>query len=208
MLKQTSRNFRAFFVLQFTRQLIKHSGGGIFELENVLKEKHEETRDRVKQLIKHTEKQEIIPSSENKINVPKPVARPMKRTSLPLLRIPEPRLPMRFQYLKPTPTKIQIDLGKLNPLVKDPMVRIIECNGPDESVVVKGTMGTRTTSIILNKQEVDGVIKKFSEVGKIPLDNGVFRVVAGGLILLAIISEMVDSKFIIKKMGYAPLPRR
>ena len=46
-----------------------------------------------------------------------------------MLRIPEIRLPPRLQYLRPRPTELEIDLAKLNPLVKDQAVKIIECNG-------------------------------------------------------------------------------
>ena len=96
---------------------------------------------------------------------------------------------------------------KLNPLIKDPAVRTIEVN-PDEKVIVTGTMGTKPTSIILSKEDIDKIIKKFSETAKIPVYEGIFRVVVGKLILSAIISDVVGSKFIIKKMMYSPRFRR
>jgi len=122
------------------------------------------------------------------------------------LRIPEPRLPPRLQYLKPIPTSKEIDIGKLNPLVKDPMVRMIQCNGPEENIVVDGRMGTKTTGIILTKEEIDEVIKKFSQSAKIPVEEGITRIVRGRLILLAVVSKVVSSKFTIKKMSYFPVP--
>ncbi|GAI79041.1 unnamed protein product, partial [marine sediment metagenome] len=51
---------------------------------------------------------------------------------------------------------------KLNPLIQDPLVRVIECNGSEENIVVKGSMGTKPTAIILSKEETDHIIKKFS----------------------------------------------
>ncbi|MEJ2268006.1 MAG: hypothetical protein P8X70_02940 [Nanoarchaeota archaeon] len=65
-------------------------------------------------------------------------------------------------------------------------------------------MGVKPTGIILNKKEIDKVIKTFSEKSMIPIHEGVFRVVVGRLILSAIISEVTGSKFIIKKMFYSP----
>jgi len=120
------------------------------------------------------------------------------------LTIPEPKLPPHLQYLKPTIRDIEIDLEKLNSLIKDPAVKIIECNGPDEHIFVRGSMGVKPTNIVLSKEEITKVIKKFSEISKIPVHEGVYRVVAGRFILSAIISEVVGSKFIIKKMLYAP----
>ncbi|MDO8528934.1 MAG: hypothetical protein Q7S06_03530 [Nanoarchaeota archaeon] len=115
-------------------------------------------------------------------------------------RIPEPILPPKFQYLHPYPVPKEIDLGRLNPLIKDSMVRVIECNGEDEPVIVEGTMGRKTTKIVLNKGEIDEIIKRFSEEGKIPVRHGIYRIVVGKLIFSAIISEIVSTKFMIKKM--------
>jgi len=217
MLRQKSKEFRAFFLLQFTNELIRHSGAGeVFELKNILEEEAKEDQDKIKREKKRiqnliTGKKELVfLKTENKI-LPKktitffkPLRKPSAGRRIQILRIPEPKLPPRLQYLRPTPTNIQIDLEKLNPLIKDPAVKIIECNGADEYITVKGTMGTKKTDIILNKDEINQIIRKFSETAKIPIQEGVFKVVVGQLILLAIISEVVDSKFIIKKMMYAP----
>lgn len=197
--------FRIFFLLQFTRELIKQSGPtDVFELENILKKEDKETeiKKELPQVIR--EKLPLVTKREE-INLNQ-IQRPlMERRSFPrVLRIPEPKLPPRLQYLRPTPTSVQIDLDKLNSLIKDPQVRVIECNGENENIVVKGTMGTKKTNIILNKQEINQVIKNFSEEAKIPFHEGVFRVAIGKLILSAIISEVISSKFIIKKMMYAP----
>ncbi|MCX6750814.1 MAG: hypothetical protein NTZ83_05125, partial [Candidatus Pacearchaeota archaeon] len=117
------------------------------------------------------------------------------------LWIPDSNFPPHIQYLKPIPVNKDIDLGKLNPLVGDQMVRVIECYGPEENLVVKGGMGVKKTGIILNKEEIEDIIQRFSKETKIPVQEGVFKVVAGRLIFLAIISEIVGSKFIIKKMA-------
>ncbi len=205
-----SSAFRAFFLLQFTRELIKQSGPtDVFELENILKKEDKELPQIIKKKIHEKKKlslitkREVIFQGESDLNQ---IQRPlMQRRSFPrVLRIPEPKLPPRFQYLRPTPTSVQIDLNKLNPLIKDPMVNSIECNGADENIVVKGNMGAKKTDIILDKQEINDVIKRFSEGTKIPIQEGIFKVAIGKLILSAIISDVISSKFIIKKMKYAP----
>lgn len=114
--------------------------------------------------------------------------------------ISDANLPPHIQYLRPTPINKEIDLEKLNPLVNDPMVNIIECYGPEENIVVKGAMGAKKASINLTKEEIDSTIQKFSRESKIPVQEGVFKVVVGRLILMAIISGVVGSKFVIKKM--------
>jgi hypothetical protein len=229
MLQQKSRDFMAFFLLQFTKELIRHARvGEVLESKNALKE--EKDIKKMRQIIKQRQKIKPLTTSpmndqskeklkilvtppwqnQGKKKIPviskfKHLPRPPLVKSFPrVLRIPRSKLPPRFQYLRPIPTNIQIDLEELNPLIKDPMVKIIECNGPDENIIVRGEMGTRKTNIILNKEDIDHIIKKFSETTKIPFQEGVFKVAVGKLILLAIISEVTGSKFIIKKMIYSP----
>ena len=116
------------------------------------------------------------------------------------LWVPEPKLPQHIQYLKPTPINKNINLGKLNPLVNDPMVKTIECYGSDQNIGVKGRMGEKKTGIILTKEEIDQVIQTFSKETKIPVQEGIFRVVSGRLILMAVISSVAGVKFTINKI--------
>ena len=221
MLSQTQKQFRDIFLLEFTRQLIKHSVGEVKELENVLESQDKRLKSKIKQTIKtHDEFESLTPKSgaapmrrilmkdfvSREKALFKPPVMPVKRVSPLVLRIPEPRLPPRLQYLKPLATNVQIDIGILNPLVKDPMVMIIQCNGPEENIIVSGRMGTKTTGIILTKEEIDEVIKKFSQTAKIPIEEGITRIVIGRLILLAVVSKVISSKFTIKKMSYFPVP--
>ena len=220
--EHASKEFGVFFLLQFTKELIKHSRPIEIELKPHLLDK-EEIKEKVKQTIKaesKLKKQELSLSILNKglepphlILEPKrkqQMITPMRKPLIPKklltqpLRIPEPRFPQRLQYLKPIPTNREIDLDKLDPLIKDPMVKLIECNGQNQNIIVSGTMGRKKTNIILSKQEIDDILKKFSEATKIPMQKGIFKVVVGRLILLAIISEIISSVFIIKKMMYVP----
>jgi len=222
MLKQTSKNFKARFILQFTEGLIKAT-----EAYNELRIKKE-----VHGVIKEgeqREREEFIPSKNIRDIVKEKIKKDIKKVTqlekegLPLelatlsrpprirrirqrprvLRIPEHTLPQTVQHIRPTPTKRNIDIGKLNPLIKDPLVKIIECNGPNQKIVVSGTMGRKNTNTTLSKEEIDGVIEKFSKETKIPIDEGIFKAAIGRLVISAIVSEIAGSKFIIKKIGYA-----
>jgi len=214
MLKQTSKEFRKLFLLEFTKQLINtYAPEDITKLERILKKENkegtliqQESKELVKSIVHEKEKELKFLEKEKT-----PLRRkPELKRSLdflrrrPVLRIPETRLPQTFQYLKPTPTNTEIDLGKLNVFVQDPLVKVIECNGPDENLIVHGSMGTKPTNIILKKEEIDEIIKKFADAAKIPKDEGIFKAVFGKLTLSAIISETVGSKFVIKKIMYAP----
>lgn len=215
MLKQTSKEFRKLFLLEFTKQLIDaYAPEDIAKLERILrKEKKEgttiqqESKELVKSII-HEKEKELKFLGKEKTPLKRKLDLKRNLYSLsrikPVLRIPETRLPQTFQYLKPTPTNTEIDLGKLNAFVQDPLVKVIACNGPDENIVVHGSMGTKPTNIILKKEEIDEIIKRFAEAAKIPQEEGIFKAVFGKLILSAIISEAVGSKFVIRKIMYAP----
>ncbi len=139
---------------------------------------------------------------------PKPLVKSavMQVERTPLL-IAEPKLPPHLEYLKPVPvTTTEIDLFKLNPIMKDPAVRVIEGN-PDEKVKVTGVMGAKQTDIVLNKEDIDRIISKFAELSKIPASEGIYRVAVGNLVLSAVISEVIGSKFVIRKV-IAPLVTR
>ncbi|MBI2044353.1 hypothetical protein HYT24_03250 [Candidatus Pacearchaeota archaeon] len=126
---------------------------------------------------------------------------------MPPLVIPQPKLPERFQYLKPLPSEKQIDLGKLNPFLKDPMVVYIECNGPGQEIIVNGKMGRKRTGIFLDRQEIEDIVNYFSVQTKIPVGEGVYNVVYGKYQFSAIVSEMLGAKFTLKKMLYNPVFR-
>jgi hypothetical protein len=207
-LEEQSEEFKEFFLLAFTRELIEnYFQEGIVRLKIEEEVEKERVSERAKEIIKEFEhplklspvrQLQAVTEAEFKPSVPTLVLRPRRR-----LIIPAPSLPARLWYIQPTPTGAELDLGKLNPLIRDETVQSIECNGPEENIIVK-TPVERKTGIILSKEEIEEVINTFSQVARIPVDEGIFRIAAGRLILSAIISEVIGSQFIIKKMRFPP----
>lgn len=199
---------RTFILHQFTIEVLKNiEFQRKKELNIQIEEKTREPPKSVnlkKELKKPLPEIKKIPLRRILKPIPKPgLMRRRKRQRRKIFKIPEPRLPSQLQYLKPTPTqKADIDLEKLNPLIKDPAVQTIECHGPAENILVKGTMGAKPTAITLSKDEINQIIERFSEKTKIPLQEGIYKVVFGNLILSAITSKFISPKFIINKMPY------
>jgi hypothetical protein len=188
-LLDSSEKFKEFFLLTFTKQLIMHSfPGGIYKLQEELEKTKQ--KKKVKQIIKKDI--QIKPLERTFKLLPKPII-PRQ------LIIPRSKFPQRLQYLTPIPKKLELNLEKLNPLIKDPKVRTIECYGPEQQIIVS-VPNKRKTGIKLTKQEIDEIIEIFSKQSRIPIEPGVFRVVVGELELSAIISEITGSKFIITKL--------
>ncbi len=206
-----SNDFKKVFLLTFTKELIRHSEKrDILKLQKIIELKEggrkkipaSETIVFKKETLGEISKSKIQIEARalEKLPLRKSPVRQFTRQVPRQLFIPEPKLPEHLEYLKPIPTPgVEIDLFKINPLIKDSAVRIIEAN-PEERVTVTGTMGTKPTGIILSKEDIDRIINKFSEFSKIPVTEGIYRVVVGNLILSAIISENIGSRFTIKKM--------
>lgn len=224
-LKLSNLDKRKIFLLEFTKELIKNSEKTPEKVYEIEKEKIYKKTGQIKPLtkfpklpqkfpLKPVRKRPLVkkgfPVKKRIKELPQQIPKRIFKTRPPrnyILRVPQQELPPQFQYLKPIPGEKQINLEKLNPLLKDNAVRSIECNGPEKRVVVTGRMGMRATNIILTKEEIDDIVEKFSEISKIPASPGVFRVVVGKLILYAIISEVVGTRFMIKKM-YVPPERK
>ena len=226
MLNGSSEQFKALFLLNFTKELIKHSHQGeILSLQGEVEEKefekeksslHLTPRNDVSNFQRLEQIQQKVPVLQPKLPIKlKPVVelqqkRPLQPPKVSTLNppkkllVPEPNLPPELSYLKPSPTATELELGKLQALINDPLVRAVECAGADEKIIVHGNMGTQPTNTVLSKDEIDGILSEFSNKSRIPVQEGVFRVAVGRLVLSAVVSNVVSSKFIIKKMVYNP----
>lgn len=89
--------------------------------------------------------------------------------------------------------------GKLSTLMRDPMVNYIECQGPDTPIIVVKNNQKQQTNITMNYDEMRSFFNYVSEKSKIPIMDGVFRVVVDDNLFNAIISEEIGTKFIIKR---------
>ncbi|MEK6847775.1 MAG: hypothetical protein AABX50_01460 [Nanoarchaeota archaeon] len=119
----------------------------------------------------------------------------------PFLRIPEPRLPETARHIRPQATREEIDLGKINALIRDPLVKVIECNGQDENIIVIGIMGRKKTPITLNKEEMEQILQTFSQAAKIPVHEGLFKAAVGTAVISAVVSDIAGIKFVIRKIS-------
>lgn len=152
-------------------------------------------------------------NDEDKINIPIKRNLPMRRapqnnfiiprrTPMPRERNTQDNLPDYLRYLQPTRNtkKTYLDLGKLNPFLNDRNVSLIETEGPDEKVFVSGSMGKKPTNVTLNAEEINKIMDTFSKASKIPKKEGFFKVSINNMILTAMISDSVGSRFVIKKI--------
>lgn len=205
-LNKTSKKFRIAFMLKFTEQLILHSET---PESIILRERlRRKIKSNIEKKVNEQKLNEMIisrsfePEKPHKKEKKIPYSEIKKRYSIKRSLIPQTRLPPTVKDITPLADERKLNLGKLNPLINDPTVITMQCDGSGEKITVKRTNGEhRTTGIILDKEEINEIIKKFSQASKIPLQEGVFKTAIGKLLISAIIHNEISSRFIITKIS-------
>ena len=99
-----------------------------------------------------------------------------------------------------------INLGKISQIFSDPGVSSIECPGPGKNVIVHKSGITQTTQVILNQTDIEEILKIISEKTKIPLGKGIFKAALENMLVTAVISEFVGTRFYIEKLRSPQVP--
>jgi hypothetical protein len=211
-LRFKNKKLAKLFLLLFTRELVKNSyQPTLQDLNEILRRKEEKlnlqtpkTNFPIKQPIekKSVEIKKNHPKLPFLFSKKRPVTNDLQGKTL---TIPTQRFSKETDYIKPKQIvyqqqKPQLNLGKLDHLIKDNSIKTIECNGENSKIIVTIQGTKKTTNTILTKEEIQEIIKKISYFSRVPVSEGLFKVTIGNLIFSAIISEIVGSKFIIKKM--------
>ncbi|MCD4771155.1 hypothetical protein K8R30_01930 [archaeon] len=89
--------------------------------------------------------------------------------------------------------------GKIAPLLDDPSISTIECEGVNKPIMILRAAQRQKTRVALTKEEIHEILEKVADETHIPLLEGVFRAVVSGFSINAVISEMIGSRFVIKK---------
>ena len=118
-----------------------------------------------------------------------------QRRQTPRFQRPAPRL---MSQGKPV-TYSESDLGDISKLLKDPAVMSLECPGPGKPILVNRSGIIQNTSIILQHEQIKKIVNNFAEQARIPLAGKVFKAALGNLIITAILSEFVGTRFMIQK---------
>ncbi len=94
----------------------------------------------------------------------------------------------------------RVPLGRLIPFLNDPAVLGIECPGAGKNLLVHKFGAIQTTSVVLVEDEINEIMKNISERTRIPIIQGVFKAALDNIIVTAVVSEFVGTRFYIEKM--------
>lgn len=155
----------------------------------------------------------IVPIMKPKIvNIPTLSTMPARRIMPPRSHVPEIVHPKNTITPPVVPHETHVgqnqDYGKITPLLNDPSVFTIECQGIGEPIMVIRSGQRQITKIVLNTDDIKNLLEKIADTAHIPLLEGVFRATIDNFSVNAVISEMIGSKFIIKKQMVYTMQKR
>jgi len=199
------QDVRTLFLEEFVKRLIVNSlnkhptisrGKDLFEkLENISK------APPVLEIKKPEIKKEI-PKIQPQIIKPRQIQ--------PVQVKPMPIQPQRIVQKQPEMPPVQIPtsyvMGKLNPILADPSVQLINCPGPNKNILVMRRGMIQQINLLFTADEIKLFLKEVSEKTKIPLLSGLFKVIFQNLTITAVVSEFIGSRFIIEKKTIQQLP--
>lgn len=198
----TQHEQRTLFLEEFIKRLIikSHLRGPLIRKEEVLLEKLDNITAKPPVLgIARKPEEKKTPAP---IVAAMPAATPAATTE-PARSIMEPIAPIAAikaaQQAAPIAQPRLPVMERLKPILADPAVLSISCPGPNQNIqIIRGGM-TQTIQISFTMNEINDFIKDVSERTKIPLMPGLFKVIFQNLIITAVISEFIGTKFMIEK---------
>jgi hypothetical protein len=93
----------------------------------------------------------------------------------------------------------QTGLDKINNILLDPAILSIECPGADRPLVANKSGLNQPLNMTLSAEDISKITQYFSEKTRIPLVEGVFKATLGDLLMTAVVSQFIGTRFIIQK---------
>ncbi len=193
-------SIRELFLTELVKEFIKNAKPQEFTAERINPEVKEELQMQISE--KPISQQYISPEQIMQL-LPESLETP--RTKIEPRILPPPHIQMS-QVLPITP-KVPLvkpsqgnpDLGKLNFLIADPRVEDIECPGPSKNILVTKGNSIQRTALVLAEEEIKNIIEISSQMSRIPMIKGTLKATLGNLIITAVTSDFVGSRFIVQK---------
>ena len=98
------------------------------------------------------------------------------------------------------PPMFGFDLGKLNILINDQLISIIQCDGANIPLKISKDNQMSQIDLVLTEEEIHEIINKFSFRSHQAITEPVFQAEANNLKIMAITSKYAGSRFIITKV--------
>ncbi|MFA5855963.1 MAG: hypothetical protein WC867_01285 [Candidatus Pacearchaeota archaeon] len=122
------------------------------------------------------------------------------------MNIPSMPIPQQQKEIKiiapPVPnfTGTESGLKKIEFLMKDAAVQLIECPGPGKNINIKRHNKMMATKVILSQNQIMEIVNEYSNQARIPLVGGILKAAVGNSVISAVVSEFVGARFMINKL--------
>jgi hypothetical protein len=83
--------------------------------------------------------------------------------------------------------------------LRNPAVQLIECSGPGKNILLKVKNKINMTRLVLNERGIEEVITNYANQAGVPVMGGVLKAAVDDLVISAVVSEYVGSRFIISR---------
>ena len=121
--------------------------------------------------------------------IKKPISKPLSSPPKLSQQLPQPKKPKA-----PAIERVKL-------LFRDPTVKSVECPGPGKNLLVRRYNKIYVTKINLEEDEIKNIIEYFADKAKIPIVGGMLKAAVDDFVISAVTSEVIGSRFIIKKIG-------
>jgi len=158
-----------------------------FEEPEIKFAKHSEFHDQLGELVEQAQHIQVLEE---------------KPTALPTAPAPKPEVLTKLPEAPPVPQSLRakmnfLDLKKLNPLLQDQTITMIQCEGSDSPIKINKQGQIQETQIILTYEEIREIIQKFSLRAQAPLTQPIFKAETGNLAITATLSHESEPSFVI-----------
>jgi len=207
MINQSSMEAKDNFLHEFTKEILlivrRQIDERNAELQRIERVKKQREIEKLKK--KYIDKKKLM---KRTTTVTKTKSKSIKKPMIK--KKPIPKVAKPIPGILPMPASVQVpmeefDFGKIERIINDPNVDSIECQGPGQNIIIKRRGQVMRSGIILRKEEIDFIIKDFSEKARIPLVEGLLRARINNLQISAVVSEVASSRFMIIKLGPHPI---
>lgn len=208
-------DFRSLFLEEFIKRMIIKSGPQRPKIEKkeVLLEKLEEAVvsppklaiehkkiEPVKKISPIVAKKPAQPTFTPKVVKIGTPEIPKLPSTKPIIPQAKPIIPQAKPIITPTPQTPKITImDRLNRIFSDPGVQVLNCPGPDKNITITRSGMMQTSPFSFNEKEIKEFMNELSEKTRIPLIPGIIKVIFQNLIITAVVSEFVGTKFIAER---------
>ena len=125
---------------------------------------------------------------------------PMRKVPIHLTNTKSKPIPQMFRTPKPSANMPRLyGIEKINKLLGDKAIQSIECPGPGKYIIIKRRNEINLTRIVMTQEEILKVIEYFSQQARIPAIGGILKAAIGDLLISAVSSKFIGSRFVINR---------